>query len=91
MIGGPGTLDMFWSKAASKMLVGAVQYVASDEDSDLIVTHMVVREPYQRNRINSFMIDQLVEKYPTRKLYFHDLTNQGRRFMESYGGEEFET
>lgn len=89
-IGGPGTLDLFWQRESAKYLVAAVQYVASDEDKDLVITHMHVAPEFQRNRINSFMVDQLVEKHPDRELYFHDLTNQGRAFMDSYGGQDFE-
>ena len=88
-IGGIGTINMFWDIAASKHLVGAVQFVASDDDNDLMITHMAVKDPYRRNRINSFMIDQVVKKYPHRKLSFHDPTPLGRKFMESYGGEEW--
>lgn len=89
-IGGPGTLDMFWENPSTRNLIAAVQYTASPEDQDLIITHMVVRDPYQRNRINSYMIDQLLQQYPDRELYFHDLTDQGRSFMQSYGGRDFD-
>jgi hypothetical protein len=87
MIGGPGTLEMFWDMAASKLLAGAVQFIV--EDKDLVITHMVVDNPYQRNRINSFMIDQVQKEYPERNLLFHDLTDKGRSFMEGYGGAEY--
>jgi len=87
-IGGPGTLDVFWKAKSTDYLVGAVQFVAEEDSSDLIITHMMVREEFQRNRINSFMIELIQDRYPGRKLYFHDLTDQGRKFMLGYGGEE---
>ena len=103
-LGGPGTIEMFWQNASTQYLVGAVQYVIGKEpapddpdyeklkDQDfnyLLVTHMAVSTEFQRNKVNTFMIDLLVSHYPHRILYFDDPTDQGRAFMDAYGGSEW--
>ena len=93
-IGGIGTIPAFWKgQAAKKFLVGAVQYWVPkdvDEHGDiLVVTHMAVSWQYRRNKVNAYMFDHLAEKYPDKEIYFHELTEMGRSFMDSYGGQEY--
>lgn len=84
-----GTIEMFWSVKNSRYLVGAVQFIANPDNNDLILTHMAVRPKYRRHKINTFMINEIRKTFPDRKLYFHELTEQGRAFMVQYGGEEW--
>lgn len=93
-LGGIGTIPRFWKEqTAKKFLVGAVQYWIPkdvDEYGDIIVvTHMAVSWQYRRNKVNAYMFDYLSEKYPGKEIYFHDLTEAGRAFMDSYGGYEY--
>ena len=92
-IGGPGTIEMFWKNKAykplTKKLAGAIQYIADPDEDEVILTHMVVKRGWRRRKVNSAMIGYLENRYPDKKFLYHELTPQGRKFMESYGGEEW--
>lgn len=84
---GPGSLERFWKVKTSKLLVGAIQFSVTDDQ--IVITHMSVKPKYRRNRVNSFMIDEIKKTFPDKGLFFHELTKQGRAFMKKYGGQEF--
>lgn len=90
-IGGPGTIDMFWKNRATKPLIkkmaGAVQFIV--DEGDVIITHMSTKRGWRRRKVNSAMIKYIENRYPDKKLFYQELTEQGRKFMESYGGEEW--
>lgn len=71
------------SKARGKTeVLGMIE--AYLDDKELIIQMMSVRNPYRKNRINSFMLDSLKEKFPTHELVFEDPTNDGWNFIASY-------
>jgi hypothetical protein len=85
--GGPGTLDLFWShprfKPITKRLAAAMQYIVLEDE--IVITHMSVRPMYRRQRLNSLLVDFVVERNPSRKVVFDDPTDQGRKFMKGRG------
>jgi hypothetical protein len=87
-IGGPGTIQMFLRHPGAKYVAAAVQYFISGDD--IVVTNMVVRPMFRRRGLNTRMMDDLRAHHSGLNLKFDDLTNEGRAFMESYGGEEYD-
>jgi len=86
---GPGTIDQLWRTAfAKRHVIGAAKFTV--EENRVIVTHMAVKKAFRRNRINTFMLEKLQEEYPGKAIQFHELTEEGRGFMEAWGrGEEY--
>lgn len=84
---GPGTLDMFWqnreTKALTKLLAGAVQYVVLDDQ--VMITHMSVRPKWRRNGLNTLMIEDIEATNPGKPLVYEDPTDMGKKFMASRG------
>lgn len=94
---GPGTLDMFWenpkTKKLTKLCAAAVQFFTYDSETKghvLVVTHMSVRPKWRNNRLNALMIDFLVAHEGAKTLEFEDVTKDGEKFMQSYGGSAYE-
>lgn len=89
-------IDDIWKKSHAKGLrgvehiIGAIEaqlYEPSEEDPDkiLMVQMMSVRPGFKGNRVNSFMIDSLVEKFGNEyKLAFEDPTSDGLEFIAKY-------
>ena len=74
-----------WRKSKArgkKEVLGMIE--AYLDDKELIIQMMSVRNPYRKNRINSFMLDQLKENFPGRELVFEDPTDDGWKFIANY-------
>jgi len=82
---GVGAIDMFWQQRLAKLMAGAVQYVITNDR--IIITHMAVKTKWRRHKLNTKMIQLIVQKYPSRTLSFLQVTEDGRKFVESFGGE----
>jgi hypothetical protein len=84
---GLGTLDMFWqnreTKALTKLLAGAVQYVVLDDE--VMITHMSVRPKWRRNGLNTLMIEVIEANNPGKPLVYDNPTDMGKQFMVSRG------
>jgi hypothetical protein len=93
-IGGPGTINMFWKSSKQKRrflkaIAGAVQFIVEPNSDVVIITHMATKRGWKRRGVNSAMISKIMRKYPDRRIVYHGLTDQGRKFMQSFGGEEY--
>ena len=84
---GRGTLDAFWSQRATKKMAAAVQYFL--DGKTLVVTHMAVQPKWRRSRINTWLIDMIVDATEAEKVAFESPTADGMEFMRSYGGSEY--
>lgn len=82
---GVGAIDMFWQQRLAKLMAGAVQYVVTPDR--IIITHMAVKAKWRRQKLNTKMIQLIMQKYPSRTLSFLQVTEDGRKFVESFGGE----
>jgi hypothetical protein len=74
-----------WRKSKArgkKEVLGMIE--AYLDDKELIIQMMSVRNPYRKNRINSFMIDELKQKFPSHELVFEDPTDDGWKFIANY-------
>jgi len=98
-MGSPGTIGMFWRHKLSRKLAGAVQWFPDEEvdgerwwppEPAIVVTHMTTKPQWRRTGVNSRMMRHLSDSFPGRPILFHDLTPDGRAFMEGSGvGGEF--
>ena len=89
-------IDDIWKKSRAKNLkgvehiIGAVEgqlYEPSEEDPEKIVMiqMMSVRPGFKGNRVNSFMVDSLQERFGNEyKLAFEDPTADGLEFIAKY-------
>jgi len=84
--GHPGTLEAFWKNRATSKMMAAVQYYA-DGDT-LVVTHMTVKPKWRRNRVNTFLVDWVMNHVGTKRVVFEEPTEEGGKFMKTYGGSE---
>jgi len=82
-----GTLDMFWEQPATKKMVAGVQFFM--DGTKLVITHMAVRPKWRRSRINTWLLDLIVEGAKATSVEFEEPTSEGTEFMRSYGGREY--
>ena len=88
MFGGhPGTLEAFWKNRATSKMMAAIQYFV-DGDT-LVVTHMAVRPKWRRNRVNTFLVDWIAGRVGAKQIAFEEPTEEGGKFMKTYGGKEW--
>lgn len=84
---GRGTIERFWqnpeTKALTKLLAGAVQYVIFDDE--IMVTHMSVRPKWRRNGLNTLMIEAIEAANPGKPVVYEEPTDMGKKFMASRG------
>lgn len=87
MHGGNPITDVWkrqFQKPGTQHILGLLQ--GHSDEGHIYIDMMSVRSKWQRNRINSLMIDALRKQYPEAKLSFSDATDKGRKFISSYTG-----
>lgn len=75
-----------WKKTHTKRFKGAEHILGALEgyanDSEIFIAMMSVRPEFKRNRINSYMIDALVRKFPSAQLVFEAPTEDGVAYIK---------
>jgi len=80
-LGDLGTLDAFWqAPLARNTLMAAIQFIPTSQG--IIVTHMAVKPKWQRQGINSRMVDCIKRRFPQHQITFHQPTEMGKKFIE---------
>lgn len=80
-VGNIGTLDAFWLlPLAANTLAAAIQFIPMQ--NNVIITHMAVKPQWRRQGINSRLVESVQRRFPYQKIVFHDLTDDGKRFIE---------
>jgi hypothetical protein len=82
-IAGPGTLEIFLKTKSAKKVIAAVQYYTYE--GDLFVTHMVVRSKWRRARLNTLLINAIIDDTKPVNIWWDDPTREGEKFMAGYG------
>lgn len=91
-IGGIGSIPQFWkNKIAKKYIAGAIQFFV--EPDKIVLCFMTVKPKFRRNRLNTHMINEIVNQFTVgpdgpRDLFFHEPTKDGWAYMKYYGGKE---
>lgn len=86
MIGGSGTIEMFWRHPDAKPVAAAAQYYFDGDQ--VVVTHLAVRPRFQRMGLGERMLKWIQANHPGKKVVATDLTKAGRAFSEKHGVEE---
>jgi hypothetical protein len=91
MIGGPGTISQFWQNRLAKKLAGAFQFYVDDENNQVVGTHVGVKPAWRLHGVASRLVRYVHGGHEGKELLLHDLTDQGRAWMEGSGiGREYE-
>ena len=87
-IGGHGTLEMFWRRRrATRGILGAVQ-AHPVVGAGLMVTHMSVRPSWRRNRLNSHIINLVMDSHFCHSVEYSEPTQLGKLFIrKGYNAE----
>lgn len=66
-------------KGTDKIL-GLLEAITNEKEIHIAI--MTVRKPYQKNTINSRMIDALKKEFPEAKIKFDDTSDEGKAFID---------
>jgi len=79
----------FWGHRLSKKVAGAAQWHPDKGRKVIVVAYMTSKPEWRRLGVNTLLMDYLARMHPGYTIQFHDLTDEGRAFMEGSGmGEE---
>lgn len=72
-------------RLGSEHVIGIVEGFYDEDKKTIRIEMMSVRPTFKRNRVNTLMIDAIVDALPGAELLFEDPTDDGYVFMKSYG------
>lgn len=75
-----------FQKPGTEHILGLLQ--AHSDEGKIFIDMMSVRPTWQRNKINSLMIDTIKCSYPKAKLTFSQPTDAGKKFINQYSPDD---